>query len=370
MSDNYERIEVGYKHIGVNYYHKYIIYTNSKGERFAARGGPEYDNEDGYGNLVTVISKYDESYVDYDRKHTNHYETIIEGDDLSDFWDSIKAAMTGLDNSKSYELLGYNSNTAVDLALCAAGLNLPQDDGTWGYWAPASLDDDECSPLPINMSLGILENDSAGPDLITPEKTTSPIVLDLDGDGIETRGLQDGIFFDHDSNHFAENTGWAGADDGLLVLDRNNNGDIESGGELFGNNTQLNDGTLAENGYKALQELDGNRDGVINREDDAWQRLQVWQDRNGNARVDDGELLSLEEAGVAAINTQYQNSRLTDEQGNAHRQTSTITMQDGTVHNTADVWFAANMGYTRYTAGGDIPRSICQLPYICGNLVA
>lgn len=145
------------------------------------------------------------------------------------------------------------------------------------------------------------------PDMATPEKTTSPIILDLDGDGVETRGLQDGIFFDHDSNHFAENTGWAGADDGLLVLDRNNNGEIESGGELFGNNTQLNDGTLAENGYEALQELDDNQDGVIDREDDAWQRLQVWQDSNGNAQVDDGELLSLEEAGVAVINEQRVN---------------------------------------------------------------
>ena len=89
----------------------------------------------------------------------------------------------------------------------------------------------------------------------------------------------------------------------------------------------------------------------------------------GNARVDDGELLSLEEAGVAAINTQYQNSRLTDKQGNAYRQTGTMTMQDGAVHDTADVWFAAYMGYTRYTTGGDIPCSICQLPYICGNVV-
>ena len=218
--------------------------------------------------------------------------------------------------------------------------------------------------FPGMMLPGFIPPGSCGPDMATPEKTTSPIILDLDGDGVETRGLQDGIFFDHDSNHFAENTGWAGADDGLLVLDRNNTGEIESGGELFGNNTQLNDGTLAENGYEALQELDDNQDGVIDREDDAWQRLQVWQDSNGNAQVDDGELLSLEEAGVAAINTEYQNNELTDEQGNTHKQTSTITMQDGTVHNTADVWFAANMGYTRYTAGGDIPRNIRQLPYI------
>ncbi|HEB4876664.1 TPA: hypothetical protein R0C45_004907, partial [Kluyvera ascorbata F0526] len=94
-----------------------------------------------------------------------------------------------------------------------------------------------------------------------PENTTSPIILDLDGDGIETRGLQDRIFFDHDGNHFAENTGWVSADDGLLVLDKDGNGKIDSGNELFGNNTVLSNGSLAANGYEALQELDTNGDG-------------------------------------------------------------------------------------------------------------
>ncbi|WP_447863805.1 calcium-binding protein [Kluyvera sichuanensis] len=204
------------------------------------------------------------------------------------------------------------------------------------------------------------------PDMATPEKTTSPIILDLDGDGIETRGLQDGIFFDHDGNQFAENTGWVGADDGLLVLDRNNNGEIDTGQELFGSNTRLNDGSLAKNGYAALQELDSNQDGIINQDDEAWQQLQVWQDRNGNASVDEGELLSLEDAGIAAINTGYKNSNLVDQQGNAHKQTGTVIMQDGTINQSADVWFAANMGNTRYISDVDIPRNIRQLPYIRG----
>ncbi|WP_438437536.1 calcium-binding protein [Kluyvera sichuanensis] len=366
MLESFERIEVGYKKIGLNYYHKYIVYVNSKGERFVARGGPKHDNEDGYGNLITSSEVYDENHDDYDEKRTNHYETIIEGDDLSDFWNSIKAAMEELNDSKLYKPLDYNSNSAVDLSLCAAGLNLPQDDGLWDYWAPASLDDGECSPLPMNMPLGIIDDGLLGPDMATPEKTTSPIILDLDGDGIETRSLQDGIFFDHDGNQFAENTGWVGADDGLLVLDRNNNGEIDTGQELFGSNTRLNDGSLAKNGYAALQELDSNQDGIINQYDEAWQQLQVWQDRNGNASVDEGELLSLEDAGIAAINTGYKNSNLVDQQGNAHKQTGTVIMQDGTINQSADVWFAANMGNTRYISDVDIPRNIRQLPYIRG----
>ena len=219
---------------------------------------------------------------------------------------------------------------------------------------------------PGMMLPGFIPPGTCGPDMATPENTISPIILDLDGDGIETRGLQDGIFFDHDGNQFAENTGWVGADDGLLVLDRNNNGEIDTGQELFGSNTRLNDGSLAKNGYAALQELDSNQDGIINQDDEAWQQLQVWQDRNGNASVDEGELLSLEEAGIAAINTGYKNSNLVDQQGNAHKQTGTVIMQDGTINQSADVWFAANMGNTRYISDVDIPRNIRQLPYIRG----
>jgi hypothetical protein len=69
------------------------------------------------------------------------------------------------------------------------------------------------------------------------ENTISPLILDLDGDGVETLGQNFYIQFDHDKNGFAERTGWVGADDGLLVLDRNGNGQIDNGSELFGNNS-------------------------------------------------------------------------------------------------------------------------------------
>ncbi|MBN2653553.1 MAG: hypothetical protein JXR79_00355 [Nitrospirae bacterium] len=80
----------------------------------------------------------------------------------------------------------------------------------------------------------------------------SPIVLDLDKDGVETTDLNDGAYFDHDGNGFAEQTGWASSDDGLLVMDRNNDGIINDGKELFGNSTILGDGTKASNGFEAL----------------------------------------------------------------------------------------------------------------------
>jgi len=201
---------------------------------------------------------------------------------------------------------------------------------------------------------------------VNPPPPADPIVLDLDGDGVETLSLLNRVFFDHDGNHFAENTGWVGADDGLLVMDKDGDGVIKTGKELFGNHTHLQDGTLAKNGYIALQEQDSNQDGIINNLDTSWQKLNVWQDRNGNARVDSGELLTLEEAGIAAIETNYKNSRVVDEQGNAHSQTGKIAMIDGSIHQSADVWFETDHGYSRYDENVVITHDIMELPYIRG----
>ncbi|WP_271207009.1 calcium-binding protein [Klebsiella electrica] len=178
--------------------------------------------------------------------------------------------------------------------------------------------------------------------------------------------VSSGVFFDHDGNQFAENTGWVAPDDGLLIFDRDGNGQIDNGSELFGNNTLLKNGKLAANGYQALQELDENKDGQLNSYDAIWTSLRIWQDGNSNGRVDEGELLSLEEAGVAAVGTGYSTSQYVDVQGNAHRQTGSITHIDGSVGQSTDVWFAANKGYSRYTGDVTLSAEIQALPYIRG----
>ena len=87
-----------------------------------------------------------------------------------------------------------------------------------------------------------------------------PIILDLDGDGLETVGLNANIYFDHDGDGVLTKTGWVGKDDALLVWDRNANGRIDTGAELFGDFTPLPNGTLAPNGFAALAALDSNGD--------------------------------------------------------------------------------------------------------------
>jgi hypothetical protein len=75
-----------------------------------------------------------------------------------------------------------------------------------------------------------------------------------------------------------------------LALDRNHNGTIDSGAELFGSNTPLPDGTIARNGFVALASLDANHDGLIDARDPEFHSLLLWADHDGNRRTDPGEL--------------------------------------------------------------------------------
>jgi hypothetical protein len=102
------------------------------------------------------------------------------------------------------------------------------------------------------------------------KSTSSPIILDLNNNGIETTGVKQGAYFDHSGDGFSEQTAWIGSGDGLLVRDINNNGRIENGKELFGNETLLPNGNKAANGFDALKALDSNGDNQINVNDAAF----------------------------------------------------------------------------------------------------
>lgn len=207
------------------------------------------------------------------------------------------------------------------------------------------------------------DNANAGKD--HAESQASPLVLDLDGDGVETTGLKSNTYFDHDGNGFSENTGWAGKDDGILIYDRNCNGEIDDGSELFGNNTILSNGKKAANGFEALKDLDSNKDGIFDANDAAFGNVKIWKDANGNGKLDAGELLTLLEAGVAGINLDYNNQNVTDANGNKHSQTGSYTKTDGTMGAISDVWFDANNSKTIYDPV-EVPNDIKSLPNIQG----
>ena len=91
---------------------------------------------------------------------------------------------------------------------------------------------------------------------VTNPTPVDPILIDLDGDGIETTTVANGIFFDHDNDGFSESSAWVGSDDGILAYDKNNNGIIDNGNEIFGDNYIKSDGTKASSGFDALSDLD------------------------------------------------------------------------------------------------------------------
>lgn len=130
-----------------------------------------------------------------------------------------------------------------------------------------------------------------------------PLVLDLDGDGIETVGLNAAspILFEHDADGVKTATGWVKPDDGFLVLDRNGNGLIDSGRELFGDATLKSNGQLAVDGFDALADLDSNHDGQVNAADSAFGALRLWRDLNQDGISQAAELFTLASQGIAGI---------------------------------------------------------------------
>jgi Ca2+-binding RTX toxin-like protein len=147
-----------------------------------------------------------------------------------------------------------------------------------------------------------------------------PLVLDLDNDGIETVGINGSVVFDHDGDGIKTGTGWVVSDDGFLVQDRNDNGTIDTGAELFGVDTVKADGTLAVDGFDALSDLDANVDGLFDQNDDEFAHVQVWRDFNQNGISTADELFSLPQLGVVSIdlNANSQNVNL----GNGNVQTA------------------------------------------------
>ncbi len=106
------------------------------------------------------------------------------------------------------------------------------------------------------------------------------LALDLYGDGIEIRAADGQVLFDHNGDGVRIDTGWLGPDDGWLALDRNGNGTIDNGGELFGVDTVKADGTKATDGFDALRDLDSNNDGVFDSKDNRFAEVRIWRDLN------------------------------------------------------------------------------------------
>jgi Ca2+-binding RTX toxin-like protein len=190
------------------------------------------------------------------------------------------------------------------------------------------------------------------------KRLSSPLVLDLDGDGVELTSLEDGAaYFDLDADGFAEKTGWVNPDDGLLVLDRNDNDVIDDTHELFG--------TSITDGFSILAELDDNNDGVINAQDSAFSALQVWRDSDQDGYSDNGELQSLEALGITSINLAATETNII-QAGNLISHVSSFTRSDDSNGEIVDAWFELDQALTRFRGEGTISEEAASLPNLRG----
>lgn len=152
---------------------------------------------------------------------------------------------------------------------------------------------------------------------------SSPLLLDIDGDGYAMTDYYEGVPFDVNGDGSAGQTSWtaANSDDAWIVLDRNENNRIDSGLEMFGDASEQPAAQNPRNGFSSLAVFDtttrgGNADGKITRRDTVFRKLRLWQDRNHNGISEPEELSRLPALDVVAVFLNYRESRRTDLYGN------------------------------------------------------
>lgn len=193
----------------------------------------------------------------------------------------------------------------------------------------------------------------------------SPLVLDLDGDGIEVTKMGYGVgrsetYFDLDNDGFAERTAWITGGDGLLALDINGNGQIDNKLELFGDNPGFADG------FAQLSTLDSNSSGTITSADAQWANLRVWVDADGDGITDAGELKTLTQLGITSI------SLASTTQTNVYNNENLVTaistfVMNGQTRAVHDVWFRNDGPDSRYMGDVELDVRTLFMPTLKGT---
>jgi hypothetical protein len=211
-----------------------------------------------------------------------------------------------------------------------------------------------------------------------------PLAIDLDSDGIETTSAATvPILFDHNADGIRTGTGWVRPDDAWLALDRDGNGLIDSGRELFGVDTLLTgtpgvDAVYASTGFEALRTLDTNADNVFNASDAGFTQVRLWQDANQDGVSQAGELFTLAAKGIASISLNATTTNINLGNGNTVSGTATVTRSNGSTTEVdavgvasdttaANLNLASNPFYREFTTPVPLTQQALSLPEMRGS---
>lgn len=229
----------------------------------------------------------------------------------------------GADNLTFHDSKGYDSNKVTSM--------------TFPLYSPEISDH-------ISNAIEQMKNGENNPDYIlqlmgdTPNKiiekieeyileqqeAETPLVIALTESGIFTLPDDDSIHFDHNNDEVKESTGWIDNNSAFLVFDKNKNGVIDNGNEMFGNNTSNISESYAKHGFEALSQYDSNQDNRIDKSDIIWSSLNLWIDKNIDGKTDADELIKIERSGIESIDLNYKKNGVIDENGNQFLLTSDV----------------------------------------------
>jgi hypothetical protein len=200
---------------------------------------------------------------------------------------------------------------------------------------------------------------------------SSPIIVDLAGDGIHLTGPENGVLFSLRDRPWLWSWTAGGSDDAWLVLDRNNNGRIDNGSEMFGDST-LQATSQTPNGFSALSLYDGsdnggNGDGVIDDRDEVWPRLRLWRDVDHDGVSQPHELIALDKARVYSMSTTGipESVKNVDSHGNEFRFSGAVSADSPVSSKAYDVWLVGVSKTFMSSGGGGSTNSTDYYLYTC-----
>ena len=308
---------------------------------------------------------------------TSTVDSQYEFADNSDILQFINA-LTVIEIAKANDSARFNKIMPSDIpplgAYSSGGVLYILPDGTysWGTYSDASI---AYAKYIVQKYERLLASGEFMKSYVDMQKAQAeqnrridPLVFDLDGDGITTVSLEESnAFFDLDNNGFAEKTSWVGAKEGLLAYDKNGDGIINGGNELFGDRTLMKDSkTLASSGFTALAEYDNNKDGKIDSNDAIYTLLRIWQDSDGDGIASAGELKQLVDLGIVSIGLSYSNTGVTDGANNIQVRTGTFTLADGSTRMTGEYLLNRNPVYSVDSSQVEISDDVALLPNVQG----